>query len=200
MKIVPKFTEPGQNFCNKGHPLVCYWSENVKWPYFNGGFTCSFCREGCELVGGDYVDKTQYHCAECKYDLCPKCLKAKPIEVCVTTADDDAGTPATKAHVVMILAHLGIIKYRFKQTIKALLIEAVDKCSNIERAVADSKEDDKDERTGGDEGFREKENQTWKGGFANGLKHGLCMYNRSYEAYWSNYEFYDKQENKFEFW
>ena len=53
------------------------------------------------------------------------------------------------------------------------MIEAVDKCSDIESAVADKIQVNES----GEDTWTEKTKvTTWNGGSANGLKHGLCFY------------------------
>merc|ERR1740117_1585 len=98
-------------------------------------------------------------------------VEPKPTNVVLT--DEDAGTPATKAHVNMIITHLGKTDYAWAETTKALLIEAVDKCSNIESAKADKR---KFMDVVNENGIKRVDRTTWNGGFAKGQKHGLCFY------------------------
>merc|ERR1719162_2154353 len=87
--------------------------------------------------------------------------------------DGDAGTPATKVHFNSILTHLGKTDYAWAETTKALLIEAVDKCSDIESAKAEKR---KYMDVVSENGNKRVDRTTWNGGHAKGLKHGLCFY------------------------
>jgi len=73
----------------------------------------------------------------------------------------------------MILTHLGKTDYAWAETTKALLIEAVDKCSDIESAKADKR---KYMDVVNENGNKRVDRTTWNGGHVKGVKHGLCFY------------------------
>jgi len=73
----------------------------------------------------------------------------------------------------MILTHLGKTDYAWAETTKALLIEAVDKCSDIESAVAEKR---KYMDVVNENGNKRVDRTTWNGGHVKGVKHGLCFY------------------------